>query len=99
MHAGARKGLNVNTSRYIVFALLLVVVSLPLAAQINDTYVIPASANTGGNFGTRRLTQLNVFNPHLAYPLTVRVSFLPTGGGEVLERTFTRPASGTARQD
>ena len=32
-----------NTSRYIFIALLLVLVSsLPLAAQINDTYVIPA---------------------------------------------------------
>ena len=99
MNAGTRKGFNVNTSRYIVFALLLVVVSLPLAAQINDTYVIPASANTGGNFGTRWLTQFSVFNPQLDYPLTVSVTFLPTGGGTGLERTFTVPANGTVLSD
>jgi hypothetical protein len=89
----------VNTSRYIFIALLLVIVSLPLAAQINDTYVIPASANVSGNFGTRWLTQFSVFNPHLDYPLTVSVTFLPTGGGQGLERTFTVPANGTVLSD
>jgi hypothetical protein len=89
----------VNTSRYIFIALLLVIVSLPLAAQINDTYVIPASANVSGNFGTRWLTQFSVFNPHLDYPVTVSVTFLPTGGGQGLERTFTVPANGTVLSD
>ena len=88
-----------NTSRYIFIALLLVAVSLPLAAQINDTYVIPASANSSGNFGTRWLTQFSVFNPQLDYPLTVSVTFLPTGGGAGSERTFTVPANGTVLSD
>ncbi|MEA2415936.1 MAG: hypothetical protein QOI58_2593, partial [Thermoanaerobaculia bacterium] len=88
-----------NTSRYIFIALLLVVVSLPLAAQINDTYVIPASANAAGNFGTRWLTQFSVFNPQLDYPLTVSVTFLPTGGGTATEKTFTVPANGTVLSD
>ncbi|HXH40362.1 MAG TPA: hypothetical protein VNN08_17160 [Thermoanaerobaculia bacterium] len=88
-----------NTSRYIFVALLLVVVSLPLAAQINDTYVIPASANQPGNFGTRWLTQFSVFNPQLGYPLTISVTFLPTGGGVGSERTFTVPANGTVLSD
>lgn len=88
-----------NTSRYIFIALLLVVVSLPLAAQINDTYVIPASANAAGNFGTRWLTQFSVFNPQLDYPLAVSVTFLPTGGGLGIERTFTVPANGTVLSD
>ena len=88
-----------NSSRYIFVALLLVAVSLPLAAQINDTYVIPASANTAGNFGTRWLTQFSVFNPQLDYPLTVSVTFLPTGGGTGMERTFTVPANGTVLSD
>ena len=88
-----------HTSRYIFIALLLVAVSLPLAAQINDTYVIPASANTAGNFGTRWLTQFSVFNPQLDYPLTVSVTFLPTGGGAGVERTFTVPANGTVLSD
>jgi hypothetical protein len=89
----------VNTSRYIFIALLLVVVSLPLSAQINDTYVIPAAANVAGNFGTRWLTQFSVFNPQLDYPLTVSVTFLPTGGGAGIEKTFTVPANGTALSD
>jgi hypothetical protein len=89
----------VNTSRYILVALLLAVVSLPLAAQINDTYVIPASANQPGNFGTRWLTQFSVFNPQLDYPLTVSVTYLPTGGGAGMERPFTVPANGTVLSD
>lgn len=97
--AGTRKGHVVNASRYILAALLLVVVSLPAAAQINDTYVIPAAANSGGAFGTRWLTQFSVFNPQLDYPLTISVTFLPTGGGNALERTFTVPANGTASSD
>jgi len=88
-----------NTSRYIFIALLFVVVSLPLAAQINDTYVIPASANQAGGFGTRWLTQFSVFNPQLDYPLTVSVTFLPTGGGTGIEKTFTVPANGTVLSD
>ncbi|HEV7573223.1 MAG TPA: hypothetical protein VGQ21_17110 [Thermoanaerobaculia bacterium] len=88
-----------NTSRYIFITLLLVVVSLPLAAQINDTYVIPASANAAGNFGTRWLTQFSVFNPQLDHPLTVSVTFLPTGGGAGSEKTFTVPANGTVLSD
>jgi len=88
-----------NTSRYIFITLLLVAVSLPLAAQINDTYVIPASANAAGNFGTRWLTQFSVFNPQLDYPLTVSVTFLPTGGGTAIEKTFIVPANGTVLSD
>jgi hypothetical protein len=97
--AGTRKGFLMNASRYIFITLLLVAVSLPLAAQINDTYVIPASANAAGNFGTRWLTQFSVFNPQLGYPLTVSVTFLPTGGGTGIERTFTVPANGTVLSD
>jgi hypothetical protein len=88
-----------NTSRYSFIALFLVAVSLPLTAQINDTYVIPASANTTGNFGTRWLTQFSVFNPQLDHPLTVSVTFLPTGGGTALERSFIVPANGTVLSD
>ncbi len=88
-----------NSSRYIFIAPLLAVVSLPLAAQINDTYVIPAAANQPGNFDTRWLTQFSVFNPQLDYPLTISVTFLPTGGGTGSERTFTVPANGTVLSD
>lgn len=88
-----------NASRYIFITLLLVVVSVPLAAQINDTYVIPAVANAPGNFGTRWLTQFSVFNPQLDHPLTVSVTFLPTGGGTGIEKTFTVAANGTVLSD
>jgi hypothetical protein len=88
-----------NASRYSFIALFLVAVSLPLTAQINDTYVIPASANIAGNFGTRWLTQFSVFNPQLDHPLTVSVTFLPTGGGTAIERSFTGPANGTVLSD
>jgi hypothetical protein len=88
-----------NASRYILVTLFLALVSLPLAAQINDTYVIPATANVPGNFGTRWMTQFSVFNPQLDYPLTVSVTYLPTGGGTGSERTFTVPANGTVLSD
>jgi len=52
-----------------------------------------------GNFGTRWLTQFSVFNPQLDHPLTVSVTFLPTGGGTGIERTFTVPANGTVLSD
>jgi hypothetical protein len=90
----------VNASGYkIVVSLLLVSLALPLAAQVNDTYVIPAVANTQGGFGTRWMTQLSIFNPQLDYPLNVSVSYLPTGGGNGLEAIITVPANGVAFTD
>jgi hypothetical protein len=88
-----------NRSRYIFVALLFVAVSIPAVAQINDTYVIPASANQAGNFGTRWLTQFSVFNPQLDHPLTISVTLLPTGGGAGVEKTFTVPPNGTVLSD
>jgi hypothetical protein len=88
-----------NRSRYIFVTLLFVAVSIPAVAQINDTYVIPAAANQPGNFGTRWLTQFSVFNPQLDNPLTVSVTFLPTGGGAGVEKTFTVPPNGTVLSD
>src|SRR6266446_10363692 len=46
--AGTRKGFTVKASRYIVFSFLLSLVSFSLAAQLNDTYVVPAAGNTAG---------------------------------------------------
>lgn len=65
----------------ILSSLLFALFALPLAAQVNDTYVIPAAANAPGAFGTRWKTQFSVFNPQLDHDLTVRVVFIPTGGG------------------
>ena len=70
-----------NRSTRILSAVLFAV-ALPLAAQVNDTYVIPAAASAPGAYGTQWKTQFSVFNPQLQHDLTVRVVFLPTGGGQ-----------------
>ena len=80
-------------------AVLLLFIALPLAAQVNDTYVIPAVANTPGSFGTQWMTQLSIFNPQLDYSLKVSVSYLPTGGGTGLEALITVPPNGVALAD
>jgi hypothetical protein len=90
----------VKASGYIrVSFLLLLAAALPLAAQVNDTYVIPVVAETSGGFGTQWMTQLSIFNPQLDYPLKVSVSYLPTGGGNGLEALITVPANGVAFTD
>ena len=72
---------------------LAAIVALPLAAQVNDTYVIPAAANQAGNFGTRWMTQLSVFNPQLDYSLNVSIVYLPSGGGNGREAIVNVPAN------
>jgi hypothetical protein len=79
--------------RLFLAALLVVGFALPLAAQVNDTYVIPAAANVAGAFGTRWMTQFSLFNPQLDYPLRVSVVYLPTGGGQGMEAILTVPAN------
>ena len=97
--AGTRKGFAVKASGYRIVPLLLVFLALPLAAQVNDTYVIPAVANTPGGFGTQWMTQLSIFNPQFDYALTVSVSYLPSGGGKGLEALITVPANSIAFTD
>jgi hypothetical protein len=65
----------------LLLALVAIAVAMPLAAQVNDTYVIPAAANSNGAFGTRWLTQFSVFNPQ-NYKLNVTVVVLTTGGAK-----------------
>lgn len=70
--------------------------SLPAAAQLTDTYVIPAAGKASGNAGTRWLTQLSLFNPHFDYPLTVSLTYLP--GNPLLdgiERLIELPPNST----
>jgi hypothetical protein len=76
-----------------LLSLLLIVVALPLAAQVNDTYVIPVVGNVPGAFGTQWMTQFSVFNPQTAYALKVSVTLLPTGGGQGTEVLITVPAN------
>lgn len=78
---------------------LLLLAALPVAAQVNDTYVIPAAANVSGDFGTRWMTQFSVFNPQLDWPLVVSVVFIPTGGGQGIEELIELPANSLATSD
>lgn len=78
---------------------LLALVALPVAAQVNDTYVIPAAANSPGAFNTRWLTQFSVFNPQ-SYTLKVSLVFLPTGGARGPEPILLElPANSSAYSD
>jgi hypothetical protein len=81
------------TTRFFTAALFLLASALPLAAQVNDTYVIPVSGNVPGAFGTTWKTQLSIFNPQTQYPLSVDVVFVPTNGGKGLEALLKVPAN------
>src|SRR6266571_1237814 len=82
------------------FAILLVLTlgASIAAAQVNDTYVIPAAGNTPGAFGTRWMTQFSLFNPQ-TYELKISVTLLPTGGGKGLTTLFRVPANAVAFSD
>jgi len=69
-----------KSNRSLFVALLSVCLALPLAAQVNDTYVIPAAINAAGSNNTRWTTELSIFNPQ-KYPLRVTMVYLPTGVG------------------
>ena len=88
----------INRNRFLA-ALLFSIAALPLAAQINDTYVVPASANVAGAFGTRWQTRLSIFNPQLDYPLRVSITFLPSGGGTGDEVLVDVPRNSVALWD
>lgn len=64
--------------RIAVALLFVALFSVPLAAQINDTYVIPVVGNASGANGTRWSTEFHLFNPQLQHPLKVSLVFLPT---------------------
>jgi hypothetical protein len=84
----------VRTSK-LLLALLLCFASVSAFAQITDTYVVTAAANTQGQNNTRWLTQLSIFNPHLDYPLTVSVTLLRTGGAPGTEKLIEIPPNAT----
>lgn len=86
-----------RTSTLLLATLLLI--SLPAAAQVNDTYVIPAVANTPGGFGTHWMTRFSVFNPQVDWPLVVSVTFIPTGGAVGIEELIELPPNSLAYSD
>jgi len=88
----------VKTSRLFLPGALLILLSLPLAAQVNDTYVITAAANQDGAFGTKWLTQFSLFNPQ-SYTLRISVTYLPTGGTKGLQEDVDVPANSLAYSD
>lgn len=83
----------------LVLVALLLVAAMPLAAQLNDTYVIPVSVNAGGAFGTRWMTQFSLMNPHLDYDLRVSVTWIPTKGAQGFEELVDLPANSVAWSD
>jgi hypothetical protein len=82
-----------------LLAAFLLLAALPLAAQVNDTYVIPAAANAAGGFGTRWMTQFSIFNPQLDWPLVVSITYVPTGGGQGIEELIELPPNTSAYSD
>ncbi len=88
----------VKASRYIIVSLLLALLALPLAAQIKDTYVIPAAGNTPGANGTTWATRLSIFNPQ-TYSLRISMTLLPTLGGQGIEKRVDIPANAMAYYD
>ena len=85
--------------RSVLLLALLTIAALPLAAQVNDTYVIPVSANASGAFGTRWQTQFSIFNPQPDRALKITVVFVPTGGAQGDSVVFTVPANAVAYSD
>ncbi len=84
--------------RRLLFAAILCCAATAAVAQVNDTYVIPAAANTPGAFGTRWQTEFSLFNPQ-TYSLKFSVTLLPTGGGQGTETLITVPANAVAHYD
>jgi len=82
--------------RAIILPLLLIATAA--AGQINDTYIIPAAANAPGANNTKWATQLSLFNPQ-TYALKVSVTYVPTGGGQGMEKIVNLPANAVAFSD
>lgn len=88
-----------KTTKLLLAAILLCSLAIPAMAQVNDTYVIPVSANARGAFGTHWMTRFSIFNPHLDYPLVVRIVFMPTGGAQGPMESVELPPNSLAYSD
>lgn len=86
-------------SKLLFIIAIVALAAIPATAQVNDTYVIAASANLKGGFGSNWMTRFSVFNPHTDYPLTVSITFLPTGGAQGIEELVDIPANSLAYSD
>jgi hypothetical protein len=92
------KGTPAVKTKLLLLATLLSL-AIPAMAQINDTYVIPVSANARGGFGTQWMTRFSIFNPQLDYKLRVSITFLPTGGAKGIEELVDLPPNALAYSD
>lgn len=86
-------------SKLLPILAVLVLGTLPVFAQVNDTYVIPAAANARGAFGTHWMTRFSIFNPHLDDTLTVSITYIPSGGAPGIEELVDVPPNSTAWSD
>ena len=77
---------------------VLVLAALPVAAQINDTYVIPVVGNSPGAFGTQWKSQFSIMNPQ-SYKLSVSVTLIRSGGAAGWEQLIDVPANSVAYSD
>ena len=84
--------------RRLQLVLPLLLIATAAVAQINDTYIIPAAGNTAGAFNTRWATQFSLFNPQ-SYALRVSVTYVPTLGGQGVEKIVNVPANAVAFSD
>jgi hypothetical protein len=83
----------------VLLTFLIAVAALPLAAQVNDTYVIPVSGLAAGAFNTQWQTQLSIFNPQLDHALRVSMTFIPTGGARGKEAFVDIPPNASYLTD
>lgn len=88
-----------KTSRLLLLAALLSALAIPAMAQINDTYVIPGVGNQRGGFGSHWMSRFSVFNPQLDYPLTISVTYIPSGGLKGIEELIEVPPNSLAYSD
>jgi hypothetical protein len=94
----ARGKRTVTHSKQLLAALFFSLFALPMLAQVNDTYVVPAAANVPGGFGTRWQTRLSIFNPQ-SYTLRTSITLVPTGGAQGQEVLVDIPANAVALWD
>ena len=90
--------MSVKRSATTLAALAFTLFAIPLVAQVNDTYIIPAVANAPGAYGSRWMTQISIFNPQ-TYALKVSVTYIPAGGGRGLEKLITVHSNAVAFAD
>ena len=84
-----------TVSRYVITVFIALALCFPAAAQVNDTFVIPAVGLTAGGGGTMWTSSVYVFNPQ-PYTLRISITYLPRFGEIGDEILLELPANMTA---